>query len=232
MRPIVIVQARFGSTRLPGKVLAEVGGRPVLIHVLQRAAAIEPRARVVLATTEAAADDATAAAAERAGFAVFRGSEDDVLDRYYQAWRRFGGDPVVRVTADCPLLDPSVSRRVLDRVLRGDVEYASNLRPNSYPDGLDTEVATGAALECAWGEAERRADRENVMPYIWLRPERFRIANVVGERDLSERRWTVDEPEDLAFVRAVFSGLRRRGWQGHDHQEVLHVVEEDGLRDA
>jgi spore coat polysaccharide biosynthesis protein SpsF len=210
-RAVVIVQARMGSSRLPGKVLADVAGRPMLTRVLERAGAIPGADAVVLATTTEPRDERVAALAADLGVEVFRGSEADVLDRYHCAAQQAGADVVVRVTADCPLLDPRVSGAVLAAYRRGGVDYVSNARVRRYPDGLDTEVFSAEALRSAWKEATLPSEREHVTPYIWKHPERFRLADLVGEPDHSHLRWTVDRPEDLEFVRAVYGRLDAGG---------------------
>ncbi len=202
----VIVQARLGSTRLPGKVLAEIAGRPMLAHVVERAMDIPYVTEVIIASTTNPADGAIVAWAMQAQIPYVRGSEEDVLDRFRLAASERAVDVIVRVTADCPLLDPEVSGLVVREYLerRGTVDYVSNVHPPTYPDGLDTEVFSRHALEAAWREARLRSDREHVTTYIWRHPERFRLANVSHGEDLSTHRWTVDTAMDLDFVRAVF----------------------------
>lgn len=213
-RVVAIIQARLGSTRLPGKTLADIAGRPMLAHVAARAQLIPGVTEAVIATSTEPTDDAIAAFAQRAGIPCVRGSEQDVLDRFRLAAVEQDAEVVVRVTADCPLLDPDASRLVLAEYLRrpGDLDYVSNVDPPTYPDGLDTEVFSRAALEAAWREASERADREHVTSYLRRPHGRFRRANVDHTPDLSEHRWTVDTEADLAFVRAVFDafGERRR----------------------
>jgi spore coat polysaccharide biosynthesis protein SpsF len=208
-RAIVVIQARLGSTRLPGKALADVAGRPMLAHVAERAAAIPGIAGMVIATTVSPADEALEHFARRAGLHCIRGSEADVLGRFCLAARETKAEAVVRVTADCPLLDPEVSGRVLAEYLgrRPGVDYVSNVHPATYPDGLDTEVVSVEALETAARETQLPSDREHVTAYIRRRPERFRLANVTHGEDLSAHRWTVDTEADLTFVRAVFEAL-------------------------
>jgi spore coat polysaccharide biosynthesis protein SpsF (cytidylyltransferase family) len=204
----VIIQARMGSRRLPGKTMADVAGAPMLSHVVRRAAAIPGIERVVIATTPQPADRVIVDFASRNGIPVFVGSEDDVLDRFHQAARHVGATVVVRVTPDCPLLDPAVSGLVLARYLQdGTLDYVSNTQPPSFPDGLDTEVFSFQALEVAWQNSVLRSEREHVTPYLWKRPELFRTACVHHDRDLSAMRWTVDEPRDLEFVRKVYDHL-------------------------
>lgn len=212
MKHVAIIQARIGSTRLPGKVLLDIAGRPTLVHVLERVQAIVGVDAVVVATTTDVKDDPVAEMATKAGAAVFRGSEDDVLDRFYQAACRNGATAVVRVTADCPLLDPQVSSLVLRRYQEGDVDYVSNFfERRTFPDGLDTEVFGVAALERAWREARYRSEREHVTPYLWKHPELYRLAGVQSQEDLSMYRWTLDEPQDLEFMRALWRYLPSQG---------------------
>lgn len=208
-----VVQARMGSTRLPGKTLADVCGRPMLARLVARAARIPGVERVVVATTEKPADQAILRFAADQALPAYAGSEEDVLDRVYQAARRYGVSVVVRVTPDCPLLDPEVSGRVLARFLeaRGTLDYVSNTQPPTFPDGLDTEVFSFAALERAWRGARLASEREHVTPYMWRQPQAFRLARVASDRDLSALRWTVDEPADLEFVRAIYERLGPAG---------------------
>jgi glutamate-1-semialdehyde aminotransferase/spore coat polysaccharide biosynthesis protein SpsF (cytidylyltransferase family) len=204
-----ILQARMGSSRLPGKTLVDVAGRPLLGHLVDRARRIPGLERVIIATTDRPADRAILDFAAAEGLAAYAGSEDDVLDRFYQAAARFGVSVVVRVTPDCPLLDPAVAGLVLARYLeaRGGLDYAGNTQPPTFPDGQDTEVFSAEALARAWREAGLRSEREHVTPYIWKHPDRFRLANVRHAEDLSVLRWTVDEAADLEFVRAVYARL-------------------------
>ncbi len=203
---VAIVQARMSSTRLPGKVLAEVAGRPMLWHVVNRVSRARWIKRVIVATSENPADDSIARFCAQEGIACSRGSETDVLDRYYQAAREYSADVVVRITADCPLIDPVVVDRVVQSFFDKGCDYISNALHYTYPDGLDTEVFSFAALRQAWQEATRASEREHVTPY--LRAGKFRIANVENDVKISRPlRWTVDEPSDLDFVRRVFAAF-------------------------
>lgn len=236
---VVILQARTGSKRLPGKVLADVGGRPLLALVIERSQAIQGVDRVLVATTTAEGDRPILSLARDCGAEAFTGSEEDVLDRFYRVARAAGASTIVRVTADCPLLDPSVSSLVVARFLQGSYDYVSNTHPPTFPDGLDTEVFSFNALERAWSEARLPSEREHVTPYLWKQPDRFRIGHVEGERDLSGYRWTVDESADLAFVRAVYGRLNRQPRFGmqqvlallNEHPE-LQGLNEGAVRDA
>ncbi len=223
-RVLAIVQARVGSTRLPGKALLPIAGRPMLAHVLERTRAIPGVDEVALATTIRHDDDALADLARRLGVPCVRGSVDDVLDRFHAALGAHPASAVARVTADCPLLDPDVSGRVVAEYLRGGVDYASNVEPPTFPDGLDTEVFSAVALERAWREADRPSDREHVTPFLRRPDNGFIRRNVVGERDLSSHRWTVDEPRDLDFARAVYAALDPDGRRIFGMPEVLALL--------
>lgn len=207
MRIVCIIQARMDSSRLPGKVMEDIAGRPMLAHVVARAAAIEGVEDVIVATTGAHEDSAIVDLARSIGVGAFAGSTDDVLDRYYQAAREFKADGVVRITADCPLIDPVESARVVARFAKGDLDYATNLVPPTFPDGQDTEVVSFEALEKIWDIATLPSDREHVITYIRTNPHLFKVHNVTCDPDLSQLRLTVDEPDDLVFVRKIFSAL-------------------------
>jgi spore coat polysaccharide biosynthesis protein SpsF len=208
-----LVQARMGSSRLPGKTLADIGGRPMLGRLVDRARLIPGVDQVVIATTDRPSDAAILRFAEAEGLPASAGSEQDVLDRVYRAATRFGVSVIVRVTPDCPMLDPEISGRMLAefRHLDGRVDYVSNVHPPTFPDGLDTEVFSLEALEIAWREARLPSDREHVTPFIWRQPERFRLANFAHAEDLSSQRWTVDTAADLAFARAIYDALGGTG---------------------
>lgn len=215
MKTVAVVQARMGSTRLPGKVMRELCGRTVLAHVIQRVRA-SGLDGVVVATSSLAQDDSIAEAAEQAGAGVYRGSEDDVLDRYLQAATQSDADPVIRITSDCPLIDPMVVREIVAAFCRRrssgeSLDYLSNTLERTYPIGLDTEVFTYSALRRAWSEARLPHEREHVTPYIYQHPSEFRIAQFRNDRDLSALRWTLDTPEDFDFFRAVYEALWKPG---------------------
>jgi glutamate-1-semialdehyde aminotransferase/spore coat polysaccharide biosynthesis protein SpsF (cytidylyltransferase family) len=221
---VAIVQARMGSSRLPGKTLADVAGRPLLVHVVERVRKARRVDKVVVATTDQSSDDPIAALCRQGGIDCFRGSEDDVLDRFYRTARANTADSVVRITADCPLIDPAVIDKVIARFQVGDCDYVSNTIRYTYPDGLDTEVCSFAALEQAWGEAKKPSEREHVTPY--LRTEKFRSANVESESPvpLGKYRWTVDYPADLEFVRKIYEAFS--GNEHFGYQDIFHLLKE------
>ena len=206
-RTIAIVQARHGSTRLPGKVLREVRGRPLLDWMWDRLEGARSLDGVALATSGAPGDDAVAAWARARGAPLFRGSEGDVLDRYYRAAQAFEADVVVRLTADCPLIDPAVVDRVVEAMhaAREPLDYVANTcpPPATFPDGMDVEVLRFGALERAWREARDPLHREHVTFELWKNPGRYRLLRVDAPEDLSDVRITVDYPDDLAAVERV-----------------------------
>jgi spore coat polysaccharide biosynthesis protein SpsF len=202
---VVVIQARMGSTRLPGKVLLPLGGRTLLAHVVERAALARGVDEVRVATSDSPRDDVVAAETRRCGAALTRGSEQDVLARYAQAAREAAADVVVRVTSDCPLLAPELVERAVAQLRSEGADYVSNTRKRPFPRGLDVEVLRREALEAAAREAREPAEREHVTPFVWRRPERFRLADLRAEPDEEAPgfRLTVDEPADYAAVCAV-----------------------------
>ena len=207
-RVVIIVQARMGSSRLPGKVLMDLHGRPLLERQIERLRRSQMADAVGIATSTDARDDVIAALAQRLGLTSFRGDEDDVLARFAGAAAAFQADVVVRVTADCPLIDPELLDRCVARLLDDpELDYVSNTLERTYPRGLDVEVLTRDALERAHQEATDPDDREHVTRFVWRQPERFRLGGVADHDDHSALRWTVDTQEDLEVVRAVFDDL-------------------------
>lgn len=204
---VAIVQARLGSTRFPRKVLADLAGRPALHHVLLRAKAIPGVDRVCCAIPEGERDDALVAAAEAVDVSVVRGPEHDVLARYTYAARAFGAEVVLRITADCPALDPEVCGRAVAAYRDGGYDYLSNTDPRSWPKGLDVDVFSRAALERAFAEATTPYEREHVTPHIRTAPG-YRRGNIALPSDeCAGWRWTLDYEEDLTFFRALFAEL-------------------------
>lgn len=208
MRVVAVIQARMGSSRLPGKVLMDIAGRSMLARVVERVQRAPGIHEVVVATTVAPADDAVAAEAGRLGVTCFRGSEQDVLDRYYQCAQAHAAQVIVRVTADCPLLDPEVTGHVVAAFLEHRPDYASNTLERTYPRGLDTEVFSMDALTRAWREALQPHQREHVTPYFYENPDLFTLLSVTDcDGEYGHHRWTVDTADDLRFVRAVYEAL-------------------------
>lgn len=233
MPAIAIVQARMGSTRLPGKVLRTLVGKPMLWHIVQRLRAVPGLGNIVVATSTSQGDIPIQELCRGTGIPVFAGSEDDVLDRYYQAARQFGADPVLRITADCPLVDPGVVGRVLSMFAASACDYvgvatgagAIFMKGGRFPDGLDAECFSFAALERAWREATARSDREHVTPYIWRNTTLFRTGSLLADKDYAEYRWTVDTEDDFRLVRAVYEALYQEG-KPFGMQDVLTFMEQ------
>jgi spore coat polysaccharide biosynthesis protein SpsF len=207
MTVLAILQARMSSSRLPGKVMADLLGEPMLARQIERLRRCRRLDRLLLATSTEAADDALVELCARIGVDCFRGSLDDVLDRFHAAAAGRGADQIVRLTADCPLADPALIDALVDLHVAGGYDYSCNTLPPRWPDGLDAEVMRAEVLEAAWREAALPSEREHVTRFIYTRPERFRLGSLVGETDLSGERWTVDTPEDLALVRAIYAAL-------------------------
>ncbi len=207
-RTVIIIQARMGSTRLPGKSLKPLLGKPMLFYVVDRLRPVKEADALVVATSSLPQDDPIAEFCNKNGIALFRGSEEDVLDRYDQAAKQYQADIIVRITGDCPLIDPEV----VSAILRGfdehvDCDYLSNTQKRTFPRGLDVEVFTSKALEEAAREAKSPHEREHVTPFIYHHPERYHIRNYRHEPDLSHHRWTVDTPEDFELVTKIFEEL-------------------------
>lgn len=212
MKVVALIQARMGASRLPGKMLMDIAGKPAIAHVVGRVQQAKKVDLAVVATTTAPADDAIVDWAKTYGVPCFRGSEQDVLDRYYHAAKEHDADVVVRVTGDCPVTDPAVIDRIITEFETGGYDYVSNTIQPTYPDGLDCEVFSFQALEYAWKEATLNSEREHVTPYIWKHPELFRLSNVRCQlsgvsSDLSAERWTLDTMEDLEFLRRVLAEI-------------------------
>jgi spore coat polysaccharide biosynthesis protein SpsF len=227
MKTVAIIQARMGSSRLPGKVLLDLAGEPMLARVVHRVRRAEILEDVIVATTTEPADDELAGLCAARGWHYFRGSQDDVLDRYYHAARENTADLVVRITSDCPLIEPEIIDQV-GRELLGHhtaADYACNFLPErTYPRGLDVEAFWFDTLKRLWQEDQNPAWREHVTQYLHHHPERFAILGVKNEVNLSMLRWTVDTPEDFELVERIYGrfGNDRFSWK-----EVLKLFREN-----
>jgi spore coat polysaccharide biosynthesis protein SpsF len=208
---VAVVQARVGSTRLPAKVMLPLLGEPMLTRVMRRAMRARTLDEVVVATTTRSEDDAIVELAGAENWPVERGSESDVLERYLGAAQAHEADVIVRITSDCPLIDPDVIDHSVHAFRRASVDYASNaLEPRTYPRGLDVEVIARAALERAGRDDHNAAWREHVTPYIYRHPEHFRILRVIADpTSHPEQRWSVDTSEDYEFVQLIYEALGR-----------------------
>ena len=223
---VVIIQARMGSTRLPGKVLMDLAGQPALLRCVRRTRRAKMIDAVAVATSIKPADDAVSELCRQQGIPCFRGSEDDVLDRYYHAATEFGADIVVRITGDCPLIEPVIVDQTIAEFIKHapEVDYACNFLPaRTYPRGLDTEVVGFGALKRVWREDDDPARREHVTPYIRENPNLFCITSIASPVDYSNQRWTLDTGEDLEFVRCIYNYF---GHDGFTWKEVLSTLED------
>lgn len=211
MKTVAIIQARMGSSRLPGKVLMTVGGRELLSYMLERVKAAKSVTTALIATTKDPKDDPIVAFCERNKIPYFRGDENDVLDRYYQAALTVNPGTVVRLTSDCPLIDPKIIDQVVETHHALGNDYTANTAPpvGTYPDGMDVEVFSFKALERAWKEAKLPSEREHVTFYLW-KTGLFKTSRVDLKESLSNFRLTVDYPEDLAVVTAVLDALHKK----------------------
>ncbi len=213
----------MGSTRFPNKVMRPICGTPMIGLLLGRLAKAKLVDQIVLATSEDSRNEPLAQYVRELGYTVYRGSEDDVLDRYYQAAKEVGADTVVRITGDCPLIDPMLVDAVIAKFLESGVDYAANTSPPTYPDGLDTEVFSYRSLETAWNQAKAPQQREHVTPFI-RESGKFSQVNLAHAKDHSNERWTVDEPEDFEVVRKVFEHFHPR--RDFSWLEVLALCKE------
>lgn len=232
MKVAVVIQARLASSRLPGKVLLPLGGKPLLERLLERVLSARLAQCLVVATTTRAVDDPIVALCQRLGVESVRGDEEDCLSRHLLAAAHSGADAIAKIPSDCPLIDPQVIDTVLAawHAAEGRYDYLGNLRPASWPDGNDVEVVSLAALRTAAREATQPFDREHTTPYLWSQPERFRLGNVRWNSglDLSRtRRWVVDWPEDYAFVCAIYERLARTHGSCFGVQPILRLLERE-----
>lgn len=203
----IVIQARMGSTRLPGKVLKPIMQKPLLGYLIERLRRVMHPHSLLLATTTNFQDDILETFAKKQKIPVFRGSEEDVLDRYYQACCKFPAEIIVRITSDCPLMDPAIVDKAIDLLQKKAVDYVSNAQHRTYPRGMDVEVFTFRALKKAMEQATSPSDREHVTPYIYHHPDEFSLANLTYPKDLSDYRLTVDTPEDFLLISKIFENL-------------------------
>lgn len=210
MSVIAIIQARMGSSRFYGKVLKEVCDKTIIEHIVNRLKFSEKIDKIVLATSSTEKDDLIEKLCKNKGIPLFRGSEADVLDRFYQAAKYFGaknGDSIIRITGDCPLIDPKIVDEIIKMFIEKDSDYGANVNPPTFPDGLDTEIMKLSALEKSWKEAKLLSEREHVTLHVRNHPEIFSISNYTSDVDYSDLRWTLDEPEDFEVIKLIYENL-------------------------
>ena len=210
-----IIQARMGSTRLPGKILLELSGKPILAHVVDRLRYSKFINEVIIATTDLPEDNPTEEFCKNNDISFFRGSSNNVLSRYYEAAKKYSSDLVIRITADCPVIDPMIIDDMLglyfESTKTGKVDYLSNVHPRTFPRGLDAEIFTFTALEKAYNEANKEYEQEHVTPFFYQNPEIFSLKNFANNKDYSFHRWTVDTDEDFKLVKEIYFELYQPG---------------------
>ena len=218
-----IIQARLGSTRFPGKILADICGKPLIWHVVERLRWSKSVVEIVLATTINKGDDDLFKWAQDNQIKVFRGSEDDVLARYYHAACEFSASEILRVTADDPFKDPDIIDNVYDLFQRNQLDFAYNNKPPTFPEGLDTEIFSFSAIRKAFNESADPYEREHVTQYFYRHPELFRQNNYSFSQDLSHLRWTIDNPEDFQMVTEIYNSLYKDG-EIFKFQDILKLI--------
>ena len=226
MKVVAIVQARLTSTRLPNKVLKDISGKPMLWHLLERLKFSHKIDSVVLAIPDSSENDRLADFARELGLPCFRGSEKDVLSRYYNAAKKYDAREIVRITADCPLIDPRVTDSVIEAYLNSGADYTSNSTESGFPRGLDTEVFSFKTLEKTSREARQDYEREHVTPYIYEHPDIFKIQSVkaTGKLKRPDLRLTVDTEEDLKLIEEIYQRLYREGYIFYT-EDVIDLLE-------
>jgi spore coat polysaccharide biosynthesis protein SpsF (cytidylyltransferase family) len=219
---VIIIQARLGSKRLPRKSIAKIKNKPLIWYVIHRAKRVNGIKKIILATTKKKEDKVLVNIAKKSKVESFIGENNDVLDRYYKCALAYNADPIIRVTGDCPLLDPILISKMLRFYSKHNYDYVSNVLKPTYPDGLDVEIFSFNTLERIWKKAKLKSEREHVTSYIRNNLNEFRIFDYVNDKDLSSYRWTVDEKRDLEFVRKIYSLMHPKKY--FTTNEILKVI--------
>lgn len=221
--PIIMIQARTGSKRFPTKVLSNIQSKPMIWHVINRLKKVKSKKQIVLITTKKKSDKVLLKIAEKNNISSFSGDENNVLNRHYECAKVFDADPIIRITSDCPLIDPNIVENILQFYLKHNFDFVSNAIKPSYPDGLDTEIISFSALQKTAKLAKLKQDREHVTTYITNHPKKFKIHNYSNSTDLSSLRWTVDRFDDLVFVRKIYSLMRPK--KIFHMEQILKILE-------
>ena len=206
----VMIQARTSSKRFPRKVLAMIEKKPMIWHVIQRVKQIPMVEQIVLITSDKKEDKILQKIAKETGINFFTGSLSDVLGRHYKCAVKFEADPIIRITGDCPLIDPKIVEEMSRFYMDHDYDYVSNILNRTFPDGLDAEIFSFKVLKLMFEKAQLKSEREHVTLYIKNNIKKFKIFDFTSKKDLSRFRWTVDEKEDLKFVRKIYAEMRPR----------------------
>jgi len=208
---VAIIQARSGSTRLPGKIFKTLAGKPMIWHVIDRLSHTKMLDKIIIATTTQPEDDKVEEFCSANNIFCYRGSLNDVLSRYYETAKNYNADIVIRITSDCPVIDPDIIDAMLIQFIQEDhIDYLSNTLNRTFPRGLDTEIFTFVTLEKTFNEAKLDYEHEHVTPYIYNNPELFTIKNYANETDLSSYRWTVDTAEDFRLIEEIYNSLYQK----------------------
>ena len=227
MKVNAIIQARCGSTRLPGKIFMEIAGKPPLWHVVNRLTYANLIDDIVVSTTTGIKDDAVEEWCDENNVKCFRGSEEDVLNRFYNAATTFPCDVIVRVTADDPFKEPSIIDKIIKKLVDANLDLATNVFPPSFPEGLDCEVFTFDVLQTMEKTTNDSYDREHVTPYIYNNPDKFKIGNVLSNLQLSSYRWTIDNKEDYEMVNVIYDNRKNQNEGILLMDEILEILEKN-----
>ena len=226
LKVLAILQARTSSSRLPNKVLLPLHNAPMIIQQVKRLKRSKLIDKLIVATSVEASDLKLVELLKQHAVDYYQGSLDNVLDRFYQAAHLWKPEHIVRLTGDCPLTDPDIIDRVVEKHLQCNADYTSNVNPPTFPDGLDIEIMTFSALKHSWENAQLKSDKEHVTPFIKKHPELFKIENYEASMDYSHMRWTVDEPEDFEFVKAVYSELYYKN-KDFNYNDILQLIKKN-----
>jgi len=218
----IMIQARIGSKRLPKKVLAQIQNKPLIYYIISRTKKAKNIDQIVLLTTRKNEDKPLLRLAKKYKIKGFSGNVYDVLARFYSCALEYHADPIIRITGDCPLIDPKIIDKLLDVYSKNNYDYVTNTFPPSFPDGLDVEIFSFNTLEQVYKNARLKSEREHVTPYIRNNPQKFKIYNLVNDEDLSNLRWTVDEQSDLKLIRKIYSLMKPS--ITFDHKNFLKII--------
>lgn len=223
---LIICQARYASTRLPGKVLLTIRNKPLLWYVLKRLELVKTPNQVIIATSTSASNKPLLDYLKEYKINYYAGDENDVLDRFYQTAKQFNGDIIVRITSDCPLIDPALIDHGLEIFLHSNVDYLSNVHPPTFPDGYDIEIFSFKALETSWEKAKLNSEREHVTPFIYNNPKIYSIENFQNDKDLSNIRLTVDTKQDFTLISKIIENFYDR-WTEFDLKDVITFINQN-----
>jgi spore coat polysaccharide biosynthesis protein SpsF len=222
----VIIQARMNSSRLPGKVMKKLNNKPMLNYVLEQIRFSKLVKKIIVATTHSKNDDLIYEYVKKKGINIFRGKSKDVLDRYFQCAKKFQLDTIVRITSDCPLIDPEIIDLVIKNYMQGDFDYISNNKPRTFPYGMDVEVFSFKSLKKAWVEASLPSEREHVTPYIYKNLKKFKIKNIKQKKNFSKIRITVDRQNDFELIKNIVNNVKSNPILMKDIIELYHKNQE------